>query len=449
MKSRTFVALALCSALGACGEDNDTTQTEPMPKTFTVQIQNVAPWTVLKSGAQTMKTTGMSGPASSGEAYDIVFTAGKGQSVSFVSMLGESNDWFFAPGPAGIPLYDAAGMPVTGDVSALIGLWNAGTEIDQEPAVGLDTGPQQMAPTQGAPDLDPTVRAIGAAIVLADGTTFAPPAVPAMLKATLANKGNQFTLHIENVSVPTTLHTTQGDRAIHLSPPFWTLHIAPNPLFTPGMADRGQGLEQIAESGNVSMMGLSMAELTGVATPISPVLALVHAAGEPLYSVGQADRGQGLEQIAEEGNSAVLTAAIPGSMVTNMPVGAAAPGPALPGQSYQFTVTGKPGDALSFVTMFGMSNDWFFGTPPGGVPLFGLDGMPISGDVTRMISLYDAGTELDEEPGIGPDVGPQQAMPGQGAPDPIAQVREVSASEYGRSASAHVRVTITPMATAM
>jgi hypothetical protein len=445
MKSRTFLALACCAASAACGDDNDSKQ--PMTRTFTVQIQNVAPWTVLKSAAQAMKTTGMAGPAGPGEAFDISFTAGKGQAVTFVSMLGESNDWFFAPGPAGIPLYDTAGVPFSGDVTSLIGLWNAGTEVDQEPAVGLDTGPQQMAPTQGAPDLDPTVRAIGPTIVLSDGTAFAVPAIAAMLKATLMYQGNQrFILHVENVSMPTTMHTSIGDKPVHLSPPFWVLHIAPNPLFTPGLADRGQGLEQIAEAGNTAPLALSMSELSGVATPISPLLALVHPAGEPLYSVGQPDRGQGLEQIAESGNTALLAAAVPGSMVVNLPVGAAAPGPALPGQSYQFTVTAMTGDRLSFATMYGMSSDWFFGTPPGGIPLFGLDGEPVSGDVTSMISLYDAGTEVDEEPGIGPDVGPQQVMPDQGPPDPVPQVREVSAAEYGHPASAHVRVTITPMA---
>jgi hypothetical protein len=447
MKSRMFPLLALTLATTACGED-DSPQPMPKSRTIAVQIQNVAPWTVLKTGTQKTKTTGMAGPAGPGEAFEISFTAGKGQAVSFATMLGESNDWFFAPGPSGIALYDANGMPMVGDVTAQVGLWNAGTEIDQEPGVGPDTGPQQSAPTQGAPDPDPTVRAIGAALVLANGVPFAVPMVAEMVKATLAYQGNQvFTLHVEDVSMPTTLHTSQGDRPIHLSPPLWVVHAAaaPNPLFTPGMVDHGQGLESIAESGNSAPLAQTMTALAGVATPISPVVAVVHAAGEPLYSVGQPDRGVGLEQIAEAGNAAVLAAAVPGAMVVNMPVGTAAAGPALPGQSYQFTVTAKPGERLSFATMFGMSDDWFFGTPPGGVALFGADDEPVSGDVTDVVSLYDAGTEVDEELGVGPDVGPQQLMPDQGPMDPIQQVREVPASVYGRPASAHVRVTLTPM----
>jgi hypothetical protein len=267
-----------------------------------------------------------------------------------------------------------------------------------------------------------------------------------MIKATLTYKGNQlFTLRIDNISTATTMHTSMGDLPIHVSPMLWAVHTSPAPLFASGMADRGQGLEQIAEAGNTAPLALVMSELSGAATPISPLVAVVHASGEPLYSIGKPDRGQGLEQIAESGNTSSLAAAVPGSMVVNTPVGAAAAGPALPGQGYLFTITAKTGDRLSFATMFGTSDDWIFGTPVDGIPLFGADGQPVSGDVTRMISLFDVGTEINEEPGIGPDTGPQQATPDQGPVDPIRQVREVPAAEYARPVSAHVNVMITPM----
>jgi len=445
MKSTLLLSLALCATAAACGDDN---QSQPNPATFTVRIENVAPWTVLKSSAQTMKTSGMAGAAGPGEAFEMAFTAGKGQAVSFATMLGESNDWFFAPGPAGIPLYDSSGMPISGDVTTQVGLWDAGTEVDQEPGVGPDTGPHQTAPDQGLPDIDPTVRPIGPTVVLTNGTLFALPAITDMIQVTLAYRGDQrFILRIENVSLPTTMHTSLGDLPIHASPVLWALHAvaSPNVLFTPGTADLGQGLEQIAEAGNTSRLALSMAELSGAATPISPLLAAVHTAGEPLYSVGQPDRGQGLEQIAESGNTAILAAAIAGSAIVNTPVGATMPGPAHPGQAFEFTVSAQPGDRLSFATMFGTSNDWFFGTPPGGLPLFDGDGQPVGGDLTNLISLFDAGTEIDEEPGIGADTGPQQLTPDQGQADPIDQVREVPAAAYGQPVSTHIRVTLMPM----
>ncbi len=443
MKSLVLLPVLVSGIPMTCGDGDGS---PPAAKTFTVRIDNVAPWTVLKSGAQTMKTDGMSGPAGSGQSFEIAFTAGKGQAVSFVSMLGESNDWFFAPGPAGIALHDAEGMPVTGDVTAQVALWNAGTEVDQEPGVGADTGPHQMTPEQGAPDGEPTVRELGAAVMLADGSAFMVPAIATMLKATLMYQGNQmFSLRIENVSTDTTLQTSQGARSIHLSPPLWALHLRTAPLFTPGSADRDQGLEEIAESGNTARLLSSMAALSGPATPLSPLLAVVHDAGEPLYSLGQPDRGQGLEALAESGNTATLAMSVAGSQVVNTPVGASMPGPAVPGQAFEFTITAKPGDRLSFATMFGMSNDWLFGTAPKGLPLFDHKDRPVRGDVTSLVALFDAGTEVNQEPAIGPDTGPQQTMPNQGALDPMPEVRNLMPPAYGHPVSAHLRVTLTPM----
>src|SRR5690606_9795344 len=101
-------------------------------------------------------------------------------------------------------------------------------------------------------------------------------------------------------------------------------------------------------------------------------------------------------------------------------------------------------DHASFATMFGMSNDWFFATRPEGIALFDADGAPRRGDVTGAIALYDAGTELDQEPAIGADTGPQQRAPDAGAADPVDQVREVPAAVHGFPASAHLRVTLEP-----
>ena len=278
-------AATLSLLAAACGdsmtESSPDATTTPTPTAFTVRIENVAPWTVLKSGTQIVKTSGVPGAAASGDAYEITFTAGKKQNISFASMFGETNDWFFAPDPAGIALYDANGDPISGDVTDQVKLWNAGTEVDQEPAVGPDTGPQQGAPDQGAADPDDTVREIPIDAPLSDGSTFTRPAVADMLQATLTpGKNGTFTLRIENVSTDQTLVTSQGSRGIHLSPPVWALHIAPAPLFDSGKADRGQGLEQVAESGNPTWLGASMHALSGVATPVSP----------GVFVVGQGER---------------------------------------------------------------------------------------------------------------------------------------------------------------
>ncbi|PQJ35460.1 hypothetical protein BSZ35_13365 [Salinibacter sp. 10B] len=105
--------------------------------------------------------------------------------------------------------------------------------------------------------------------------------------------------------------------------------------------------------------------------------------------------------------------------VFNTPQGASSPGPLTPGNSYQFSFTAGPneipgsGMKLSFATMFVQSNDIFYGFDPGGLSLFKSDGTPIGmdtpADVTKHISYWDAGTEVDQEPGTGSNQAPRQS----------------------------------------
>ena len=446
---------------GACTEGSDPDpmmdpdpDPEPGPVTFGVKIENVAYWTLLKSGVQPIKVgSSTPGPLGMGDAYEVTFTAGKGQRVSFATMLGESNDWFFGPGEEGIALYDADGQARSGDVTGEVYLWDAGTEIDEEPGVGDSVGPRQSTPDQGEPDPIGTVRQLGDTIALSDGTSFARPAIAEMIRVTLAPaSGQRFTLRVENVSTMETLVTSQGMREIHLSPVVWAVHVRTAPLFSVGAADRGQGLEQVAESGRSAMLALALGALSGAATPISPGVFVVHDVAEPIFSLGLADRDLGLERIAEDGRPQDLGAAmavgsiaeVSSSGVFDMPAGATEAGPARPGGAFELEVVAEPGQRLSFATMFGMSNDWFFASRPDGIALFDDLGRPLSGDVTDDVGLFDAGTEIDQELAIGPDVGPQQSGPDTGPADPIAQVREVPAARYGQPTSAHLRVTITP-----
>jgi len=416
-----------------------------------VRIENIAPWTALKSSAQTSHTDGAGGPLSPGDAFEVTFTAGKGQAVSFAAMFGESNDWFFAPGPGGIALYGEDGQPRSGDVTGEVALWDAGTEVDEEPSVGLDTGPMQGAPDQGAADPDPTVRELDGSVALTGGGSFALPAVDDMVRVTLTpGGGREFTLRVENVSTGATLVTSTGARPIHVSPLVWALHIAPAPLFQVGEADRGQGLERIAENGGTDDLAGAIAARSGAHTPVSPGVFAVHSSGEPIYSTGVADRGLGLERIGENGGTDDLAAALAQSPpdgtsqtgVFAVPVGAAGPGPALPGAAFELEIDAVAGDRLSFAAMFGMSNDWVFATPPAGIALFDASGAAIAGDVSDELVIVDVGTEVDQELAIGPDTGPQQPAPDTGAADPDDRVR---AADYPLDAASHLRVTITPV----
>jgi hypothetical protein len=455
MKKLSLLAASL-AALGACGTDDMVPPaTDLQPTSFKLRIENVAPWWALKSAHHTVKVGGASGAAGPGEAFEIPFTAGRNQKVSFATMLGQSNDWFFGPGPAGIALYDAEGNPRSGDVTGEVYLFDAGTEIDQEPAVGDATGPRQPSPDFGAPDPIAKVRQLGQAVPLTAGGTFTLPAIAEMIKVTLVPGANrQFVLRIENVSTSSTLVTSQGTRAIGISPVVWALHIQDAPLFSADAADRGQGLELVAESGRGQSLGAAMRALSGWSTPISPGVYVVHQDPEPLYALGLADLGLGLERLAEDGNAAPLREAVDANARLmrlssaggfDTPVGRTQRGAARPGDAYELTVMGLPGDHVSFATMFGMSNDWFFATRPEGIALFDADGEPRRGDVTGAIAIYDTGTELDQEPAIGDATGPQQPAPDTGAADPVRQVREVPAAVHGFPASAHLRVTLEPL----
>jgi hypothetical protein len=97
--------------------------------------------------------------------------------------------------------------------------------------------------------------------------------------------------------------------------------------------------------------------------------------------------------------------------------------------------------------MFGQSNDLFYSNDRP-IALFTADGKPVSGAMTPQVSLWDAGTEVNEEPGLGPNQGPRQATPDAGTAEHegIAHVRDKFS--YPRIADV-LRLTITPRADAM
>ncbi len=85
----------------------------------------------------------------------------------------------------------------------------------------------------------------------------------------------------------------------------------------------------------------------------------------------------------------------------------------VPGQPFELTI--KPGDRLAFATMFVQSNDKFYATDPKGIDLFSSTSSPITGNLTRFVKLWDAGTEKDEAPGSGPNQALRQPKPNTGA----------------------------------
>jgi len=79
------------------------------------------------------------GPLFPGDYYSFTFTANVGDYLSFASMLGKSNDLFFAPGDMGVQLFHG-NTPVEGDITNQAFLWDAGTEVNEYPGAGIHQG---------------------------------------------------------------------------------------------------------------------------------------------------------------------------------------------------------------------------------------------------------------------------------------------------------------------
>jgi hypothetical protein len=170
----------------------------------------------------------------------------------------------------------------------------------------------------------------------------------------------------------------------------------------------------------------------------------------PLFKSGFVVYGEGLEAIAEDGMPGMLVSSLEndpevrshGAFTT--PVGGNGPAPAFPGEAYEFYVTAKYGDYLNFATMFVQSNDLFIGPNAMGVALFNDKKGPISGDITKYMDLWDAGTEVNEEPGVGPNQAPRQSGPDTGEVE-NGVVRIVDDGYSYPSISDIVLITVTPM----
>ena len=387
---------------------------------FTVTLENVGPTKLFTSAGVFDTPVGASaaGAATPGKMFQFTIDAGRNQKLSFATMLAATNDLFFGPDGKGIALYDASGAPISGDVTSQIHLWDAGTEVNEEPAVGPNTVGKQAAPNTGVDEHGNVVDIANAT----DGVHFTYPAVADVIQVTVTHTADtHFQITIKDVSTADTLVTSGGNFAAPLSPGVWVVHNGSDPLFTVGMPDRGKGLEHIAEDGNPAALGAFVAANQGITYPASPGVWVVHSDGsKPLFTSGMKDYGDGIEAIAEDGNPATLGAKLSmldgelSGAVFNTPLGASAPGPILPGSKYQFSFQASPGDALSFASMLAATNDVFFAPKATGIALFDADGAPISGDVSDQISLWDAGTEGNEEPGIGPNTVTNQLAPNTG-----------------------------------
>ena len=346
---------------------------------FTVRIENVStPKQFTFSGMLATPLGETMDDMAPGMSYGFNFDATPGRMVSFAAGLMGSDGMFFGPDGTGIALWNADGTQVTGDVTDQVMLWHMGDNVAA--AMGDDM-----------------------------------PAVSDVIQVTLESIGPaSFHLNILNVT-----EEVMGEHMMMLTPGVAVVHSAPDPLFSAGMPDRGEGLAALANMGMADDLAAALGARTGLTGVLGPGAFASHTGSGVMFMPGMA-ASAGLEAFAETADPRMLAGEVMvGEGVRQagmffMPAGGMEIAPLLPGMAYEFTVAGRPGDMLSFATGFVQSNDLFYAPGPDGIALFPDGALPFSGDVTDMLMLWDAGTELNERPGSGLNQVLGQAGPNMG-----------------------------------
>jgi hypothetical protein len=415
---------------------------------FLVTVTNTSTARAFLSSGAAIVPVGASdpGPLFPGNSFEAIITAAPGDHLSFAAMMVQSNDLYFSMGEHGVPLYDADGAPYESlDITDLIRIFDAGTEENQELGTGSNQGPRQAAPDQGPADSNPWVRPA----IISEFPNL--PAVDEMISAAIdfVDDG-QFLLTVINVSNGTTLSHSAGTSAVPIGEVAWAVHRSvDNPFYAVGTIGGIAGIEPLVEAGSPEAIALTLAADTGVTSPMSPGAYAVHLDTGIIFFDGNADRGEGLQTLAESGNpmplyeSLAVAADATQAGVFNTTVGSSDPGPAFPGESYEFEIEARPGARLSLATMYIQSNDLFVSFGDAGLALFGGD-TPIDGNVSAQLQLLDAGTEVNQRPGTGSFQAPRQAEPDEGVNE-FGVVRMVDDGfEYPR-AWEFINVWVTPL----
>ena len=396
---RKLVSLVAASTLFFTACDSDDNKDAVQTSKFTVRVENI-------QAAKSFSNSGVTNAVPPGGTLSFSFNAGKGAYLSLATMFVQSNDLFYGFEETGLALYDANGLAKTGDVTSEITLWDAGTEVNQGPGVGADQPPRQAGANTGA-DENGTVKLITDVM---DGYTY--PANEEIIQIELAHDGGtEFTVTMNNVSDGYAFQTP-------LAPGVWAVHNSGMPIFTENQA-AANGLEGLSEDGTNADLGMYLADNSGYVSPFAPGVFAISTSGKPFFTDGSADGGYGLEKLAEDGgpgdlNSYVANlATVEENGIFSMPVGQTGGAPIFPGDAYEFSFSATEGNYLNLASMLIQSNDLFVAFDDMGIALFN-NGVPVTGDVSSMLKLWDAGTEANEYPGAGNNQPTRQAGPNTG-----------------------------------
>lgn len=373
----SMMVLSLSSFIISCNDDDENMMMNTVERTLTIE-NVVASKDFVQSGAffGEGSETVDAPVVLPGQSISFKFNAGKGQKLMFATMYGASKDWFFAPENPGINLYDNSGNAITGDVSAQVKLWDNGSKTN-------DTGETEN-------NLVAMVSGVNAADLM-------------KLMLDYNAERSEFTLTITNTSGGTMNETP-------FSPGVWAVSnvlggnlLNEKPLYEAGKTTNPE-ITAIAEGGNVEPMKAKLDNNTGIITGLSPAIVLVYEGNtNPLFMVGQKDKGNGLKELAQTGNTEVLKQYFEENSVNVKKVFVIGNAPIGPGQMVSVQIEAEENQKIAVATMFGYSNDWFYANK---------DGISLDvNDVTSQFKLYDNGTAKDQFPGAGNSQGLFGGMP--------------------------------------
>lgn len=302
------------------------------------------------------------GVALPGQAFEFtVSTNALAPYLSFASMVAESNDLFLSPGSGGFRLFDDQGEPITAqEITTNVELWDLGTEANEAPGSGRNQAPRQANPGDGNPE---------GVVHPFDYSTRSLPLAVDILDVT-AEKVADDTIRI----TVTNSSQDKGAFGTNLSPVFWVSHSDAWSLFTEKMS-ASAGLARMVEDGVLTDLETEHSSALGVGT-----------------ARAEADK-------------------------------------AGPGESYSFDVSTSMQQAfLSFAIGLNECNDAFVALPPEGIQLLDDEGRlrdatEVASEINRRLVVWDAGSERNEPPGIGPTQVARQTTTNRGVADAVAEVR--------------------------
>ncbi len=345
----------------------------PFSGNFTITIENVYE-------EKEFLDSGATGILDSAETETFLINAGVGHRLSLVVGTDDFSDLFFATSEEGIDLYPG-GTPLEGEVSSQMEIFDAG--------VFTELGTNEME-------------------LVASGSSF--PVGNFMEVNIVHNGGTEFAVTLENVLTEMSVFDRVGEGV-------WLIHDEDQlaPIFTVGDFASDE-LSDLAGFNTNNSMNNFLAERSGFFSTFSPG---AYAMNDSLFNTGIPASSE-IESLAEDADPSGF------SNTFTIPVGSTAAASIAFGESYEFTLEGAvDGDFFALATMMEETNDLFVGA--NFIPLFH-NGLPLTGEITSIMRVWDAGTEVDEFPGIGVNQAPRQSGVNVGPNEGAMLERESSES---------------------